>query len=62
MASGAIGDIKNTEHSLQASEKDEQMLERNQFNGVYDLSQRWASPSTHEGGEEVQEEQAKEGE
>ena len=28
--------------------------------GVYGLPQRWASPSTHEGCEEFQEEQAKE--
>ena len=34
---------------LQASEEDEQMLEGNQFNGVYGLPQRWASSSTHEG-------------
>ena len=30
--------------------------------GVYGLSQRWVSPSTYEGWEEVQEKQAKEGE
>ena len=38
------------------------MLEGNQFNGVYGLPQRWASPLTYEGLEEVQEKQAKEGE
>ena len=38
------------------------MLEGNQLNGVYGLPQRWASPSTHEDWEEVQEEQEKEGE
>ena len=46
---------------LQTSKEDEQMLEGNQFNGVYGLPQRWASPSTHEG-KQVQEKQAKEGE
>ena len=34
---------------LQESQKDEQMLEGNQLNGVYGLPQGWASPSTHEG-------------
>ena len=46
----------NEPQSLQASQADEQMLEGNQFNGVYGLLQRWALPSTHEGWEEVQEE------
>ena len=35
------------------------MLERNQLHGVCGLPQRCASPSTYEGWEEVQEEQAK---
>ena len=39
----------NEPQPLQASQKDEQMLEGNQLNGVYGLPQGWASPSTHEG-------------
>ena len=36
----------NAPQPLQASKEDEQMLEENQLNGVYSLSQRWVSPST----------------
>ena len=39
----------NEAQPLQASKKDEQMLEENQLNGVYGLPQGWASSSTHEG-------------
>ena len=44
---------------LQASKEDEQMLKGSQLHGVCGLPQRWASPSTYEGWEEVQEEQQK---